>query len=451
MSDSENDNESEFLAPNRSELFRMAWPIVVANSSVPLLGLADTAIIGHTGTVTDLGAIALGALIFTFVYWGFGFLRMGTTGFVAQASGAADEAEVRATVARALVLAIVLGVSLVMLQRPIVWASLWLLGASEAVEHTAEAYFLIRIWGAPASLCMFALMGCFVGLGQSRTLLLVQLFLNGVNIVLDLLLAGALGWGAEGIALGTAIAEWTSLILALFLARQLLRRRHSDSESFWPWPRIKNAAKLAKTLTANFNILLRTLILVSSFALFTNQAAKFGDTVLAANHILLQMIGFSAYFLDGFAFVAEAVIGQAIGARRRMMFDAAVSRSSQLAAITALGLALATYFLGDEIVAGLTTHASVRNLATQHVPYAAIYILFSFGAFQLDGIFIGATRTRDMRNAAALSMLVFLIVLWSSSAQGYRGLWIAFIAYVIARALSLMLFYPSLRRSIEDR
>jgi MATE family multidrug resistance protein len=449
MSDSETGNGSELLAPSRSAVLRMAWPIVLANSSVPLLGLADTAIIGNTGSVTDLGAIALGALIFNFVYWGFGFLRMGTTGFVAQAAGAQDTAEVRATVARALVIAICLGVGLVFLQVPIAWVSLWLLGASEAVERTAEAYFLTRIWGAPASLCMFALMGCFVGLGQSKTLLQVQLFLNGVNIALDLWFAGLLGWGAEGIALGTAIAEWTSLFLALFLARRLLRKRHSDGEEFWPWSRIKDAARLMLTLTANGNILLRTLILVSSFALFTNQAAKFGDTVLAANHILLQVIGFSAYFLDGYAFVAEAVIGRAIGARRRAVFDAAVSRSSQLAAATALLLSLAAYFLGDAIVSGLTNHEAVRGLAIQYVPYAAIYIMCSFAAFQLDGIFIGATHTRDMRNAAVLSMIVFLIALWIGRTQGYRGLWTAFIAYVIARAVGLMLFYPRLRRSIE--
>ena len=427
----------------------MAWPIVLANSSVPLLGLADTAVIGHAGSVTDLGAIALGALIFNFVYWGFGFLRMGTTGFVAQAAGAQDQAEVRATVARALVLAITIGVGLVLLQVPIARASLWLLGASEAVEDTAETYFMIRIWGAPASLCLFALMGCFVGLGQSKTLLKIQLFLNGLNIALDLWFAGVLGWGAEGIALGTVIAEWTSLFLALFLARRLLREMHSDVEEFWPWSRIKDAEKLILTLTANANILVRTLILVSSFALFTNQAAKFGDTVLAANHILLQIVGFSAYFLDGYAFVAEAVVGKAIGARRRVVFDAAVVRSTQLAAATALVLSLTAYFLGAQIIAGLTNHESVRSLAIQYQPYAAIYILCSFGAFQLDGIYIGATRTREMRNAAVLSMGVFLIALWCGSAEGYRGLWIAFIAYVVARALGLMIFYPSLRRSIE--
>lgn len=413
-----------------------------------MLGLVDTAVIGHTGSVMDLGAIALGALIFNFVYWAFGFLRMGTTGFVAQASGARDEPEVRAAVGRALVLAALLGVTLLALQKPIIWGSLSLLGASESVEAIAERYFLIRIWGAPASLCMFALMGCFVGLGESKRLLKVQIFMNGLNVGLDVCFAGWLGWGAAGIALGTAIAEWVSVLFALWMVRGMFIERHRDREAFWPWSRIQNAAIWSKMMSANANIMIRTLILVSSFALFTNQAAKFGDAVLAANHILLQWIAFSAYFLDGYAFVAESHIGRAIGAGRRDVFDAAVSRTTQLAAATSLALGVCVWWFGEALVTSLTQHESVIRVAIAHVPLAAFYIVLSFAAFQLDGIFIGATRTKEMRNAAALSMLGFLAGLWVFSDTGYRGLWLAFIVYVVLRAAALGLFFPTLRRSI---
>lgn len=440
--------------PTRASILRTAWPIVVANASVPALGLTDTAVIGHTGGVTDLGAIALGALIFNFLYWGMGFLRMGTTGFVAQADGAGDEPELRAAFGRALVLAVVIGALMVALQWPVIWAALSLLGGSESVEATTRAYFLIRIWGAPASLCMFAVMGCFVGLGQSGLLLRSQLLLNGLNIMLDFCFAGLLGWGAEGIALGTAIAEWTSLGYALWLVRRLLRaRRHDveDVESLWPWARIRDAGRLLSTMGANADILIRTLLLISSFAVFTNAAARFGDDVLGANHILLQLVGFSAYFLDGYAHAVESVIGRALGAGRRDIFDAAVLRSTQLAAATAMALALALFMLGDRVVGALTILPSVRVVAIGHVGYAATYVLLSFAAFQLDGIFIGATWTRAMRNASVLSIGVFVGAYLLLAERGYAGLWWAFILYVVARALALCLFYPGLRRSIAQR
>ena len=207
----------------------MAWPIVLANSAIPLLGLVDTAVIGNTGSVADLGAIALGALLFNFVYWSFAFLRMGTTGFTAQAAGAQDEPEVRATLGRALLLAGAIGLLLVLLQRLIEWAALELLGASAEVESLTRSYFYIRIWGAPASLATFAILGTFVGLGKSGRLLQTQLVLNGLNIALDVLFAGVFGWGVAGIAYGTAIAEWTTLVFALVLVRRTLQRRHTDT------------------------------------------------------------------------------------------------------------------------------------------------------------------------------------------------------------------------------
>lgn len=194
----------------RRSIARQAWPIIVANAAVPMLGLVDTAVIGHYGTAVDLGALALGALLFNFIYWSFGFLRMATTGFTAQADGAGDEPEVRATLARSAGLGLLLGVGLLLLQWPLVTAYFAVMDASAAVEATGEGYFQARIWGAPAALALYAFSGTLIGLGHSRTLLLVQLLLNGLNAVLDVYLAGTLGLGAFGIGLGTAIAEWAT-------------------------------------------------------------------------------------------------------------------------------------------------------------------------------------------------------------------------------------------------
>jgi MATE family multidrug resistance protein len=435
----------------RGEVLRIAWPIILANATVPLLGLADTAVIGHTGSAADLGAIALGALLFSFVYWTFGFLRMGTTGFVAQAAGAGDEAEVRAALLRALALGGAIGIGLLVLQQPIAWLAFRLLGGTGEVEAAARSYFAARIWGAPATLGTFALMGLFVGLGQSRALLVVQLFLNGLNIGLDVLLAGVLDWGVRGIAVGTAVSEWSAFLVGLWLAVRALRARFTDGETFWPVQRLLDAGRLGATLRANADIMVRTLFLLFGFAWFLDQSARFGETLLAANHLLLQLVSFSAFFLDGFAFAGESLVGRAVGAGRRDLFDVAVRRSTELAAATAAILALACLTAGRPILRALTDLVPVREAAYRYLPFAAGYVLVAFAAFQLDGVFIGATRTHDMRNASILALLVFLAAWWPLAGRlGNAGLWTAFVVYVIARAVTLGARFPALRASIPN-
>lgn len=430
-------------------LLHKAWPIILANAAVPLLGLVDTAVIGNVGDVAELGAIAFGALIFSFVYWSFGFLRMGTTGFTAQAHGAGDEPEVRAVLGRALIIAVGLGLSLIVLQWPIRTLAFSLLDGSGLVELSAQSYFNIRIWGAPATLATFALMGLLIGLGNSKQLLLVQLFLNGFNIALDLFFAGFLNWGVQGIALGTVIAEWLTVFFASWLIFRELKLRKELGQEFWSRSRIFDRQALLRTLSANADIMIRTLLLVFSFAFFVNQSARFGDVVLAANHILLQLVSFAAFFLDGYAFVAESLVGASMGAKRRDSFDVAVRRSTILAFVTAMLLAAGVCLFGELAVNLLTDIEQVRVAASGMLFLAAIYILLSFAAFQLDGIFIGASFTRQMRNAAFISLSVFLLV-WFLLAERYgvNGLWWAMIVYVVARAGALFLFYPRLRKSI---
>ncbi|MGJ4802444.1 MATE family efflux transporter [Luteimonas sp. SDU82] len=427
----------------------MAWPVILANASVPLLGLVDTAVIGHYGGASDLGALALGALLFNFIYWSFGFLRMSTTGFVAQADGAGDEAEVRATLARALLLGLALGAGTMLLQWPLGAAYFALMDASAAVDEAGSAYFQARIWGAPAALALYAFSGALIGLGHSRSLLLVQLLLNGLNAVLDVYFAGTLGLGARGIGLGTAIAEWTTCLVAALLLWRVLRARHADAGPFLSWTRLVDRARLRRMLAANGDIMLRTLCLLGGFGWFASQGARFGDVALAANHLLLQLVSFSAFFLDGYAFVAEALVGGAVGARDPVRFRRVVRLSSELALATAAALALAIALLGAAVLALLTTLPEVGEAARAHLSWAALYVLLSVAAFQLDGVFIGATRTREMRNAALLSLATFLLCAWPAVALwGNHGLWAAFVVFVVARAAALLPAYRRLQRDV---
>lgn len=436
-------------ALTRADLLRKAWPIILANASVPLLGLVDTAVIGHYGSTADLGALALGALLFNLAYWSFGFLRMSTTGFVAQADGAGDEPEVRAALARPLLVGLAVGAGLVLLQWPLVHGYFALMGASDVVERTGIAYFQARIWGAPAALALYALCGALIGLGRSRELLQVQLLLNGANAGLDVLLAGTLGLGAAGIGFGTAVAEWLACAYASVLLWRLLRARHQDAERFLPLSRLRNRARLRRTLAANGDIMLRTLCLLGGFAWFARAGARFGDATLAANHLLLQLVSFSAFFLDGFAFLAEAMVGRAVGARDRTGFTRALRLGSELALATAVLLALALWGLGDAVVSMLTSLPDVAGLARSYLPWTALYVLMSVAAFQLDGVFIGATRTREMRNAGLASLAVFLLCASVAAARwDNHGLWLSLVVFVVARALALLAHWGAIRRQL---
>ena len=432
------------------QVLRQAWPLILANCTVPLLGLADTAVLGNFGSVTDLGAIALGSLIFSFLYWGFGFLRMGTTGFIAQADGRGEEAEIRAVILRALLLALVIAAALLVIQIPAVTLAFSLLNGSELVETTAGDYFAIRIWGAPATLGTFVVIGALVGLGESRKLLGLQVLLNFLNITLDIYCAGDLMRGAEGIAAGTLLAEWTAFAVGLLMVWRLMRGRQQDPEPFLVPDRLRNRKRLLSLLTANSDIMIRTLLLVFSFAWFTNQSAGFGDVTLAATHVLLQLIAFSAFFLDGFAFVGESLVGRAIGACNRRALHSAIRKTTEIAAVTATLLAVLVLGAGQFVVMLLTNIEAVRSQAAFQMSFAAAYIFLSFAAFQLDGIFIGATLTRQMRNASLAATAWFMLAWMVLTPRfGITGLWLACITCVCARAVALLYYFPSVVRQIR--
>ncbi len=426
-------------------VWALAFPIILSNVSVPLLGAVDTAVVGHLPDAYYLGAVAIAAMIFNFLYWGVGFLRMATTGLVAQAHGADDADEVRSVVGRALLIGAVIAAILVAAQAPVAWAAFAIVEASPEVEELARSYFQIRIFAAPATLANYVFLGLFVGLQNARAALIVQLWMNGLNVVLDLVFVIGLGWGVEGVALATAISEYAALALALGLARGMLthlggRFRRSD---------ILSVVELRTAMILNIDIFIRSMGVVFAFAYFTVESAKMGDVILAANAVLLNFQMFMAHGLDGFAHAAQALGGRAVGAGDRSSFRHAVRVSSLWAIVAAIGFTAAYAALGTAIIALLTGLAEVREAASALLPWVVMAPLVSVWAFQLDGIFLGATRGRTMRNAMIVSVAFYvaacalLIPPW-----GNTGLWLALTLFLGMRGVSLGARYPALERSV---
>jgi MATE family multidrug resistance protein len=426
-------------------VWKLTWPMVISNLSIPLLGAVDTAVVGHLDEPTYLGAVAVGAVIFNFIYWGFGFLKMSTTGFTAQAHGAGDADEVRATLARALGIALVLALAVLALQIPLGLAALYLFEASAGVETLTGVYFEVRIWSAPAALANYVILGCFLGTQNPRAALLHLVCLNGVNIILDIAFVAGFGWGVAGVAAASVIAEYAALLLGAVLLARILRRIGGT----WVRERILALAQLRRTLRAHGDIFIRTLCLLLAFGVFTAQGAKLGDVTLAANAILLNFQSFTAFALDGIAHAAEALVGGAFGARNRAALRSAVAISTLWAVVIAVAMTAVYAAGGTAIIGLLTSLADVRAVAAEHLIWAIALPLVSVWSYQLDGIYIGATRTAAMRNGMALSLAAYGVAMWLVfPAWGNHGLWFAFVVFMVARAITLAFWYPALERSL---
>ena len=437
-------------SPSHRQILAVAWPVILANVATPLLGLVDTAVIGHLRPAAALGAIAVGSLILNFIYWAFGFLRMGTTGFVAQAHGANNVSAVRIATLRSTGLGLAIGILLIALQTPLSAIALHLMAPGPEVLSAARDYVSIRIWGAPATLVSYAVVGTLIGLGRTRTLLALQILLNGLNLILDVVLAGVLDWGVAGIAIGTLIAEWVAAIVGAVVIWRQLTANHETGKPIVAWREIVRAGPLLRTFRAHADIMIRTLGLLWGFAWFTRTGAQLGDTILAANHVLLGLISFSAFFLDGFAFTTESFVGRAKGRGDRPTFDRVVRRTSQWAAATALALGLLFTLGGTTFIAVLTDLPGVRTAAAENLPAMIIYVVVGVAAFQLDGIFIGCTATRAMRNASIVSVVLFMgLCHVMLPICGNQGLWIAFNGFVLFRAATLAVAFPGLRNRIS--
>lgn len=418
----------------------IALPIVLANATVPILGAVDTAVVGQAGLAAPIGGVGIGALILVSIYWMFGFLRMGTTGLTSQAIGAGRMGEVSALFSRAMMIGLGAGVMVIALQAPLFLGAFWLADPSDEVRALAGEYTAIRVWSAPATIALYGINGWLIARERTRRVLVLQLWMNGANIVLDLLFVLQFGWGVRGVAFATFLAEWSGLALGLWLCRDVF------ANAAWrAVERVFDRAALTHMARVNGDILIRSAFLQTIFVSFLFIPARFGDVPLAANQILLHFLEITAYALDGFAFAAEALVGQALGARAPGALRRGALLTSLWGLYCVIALALAFALFGGPIIDVMTTAPEVRAEARIYLPYMVAAPLIGLASWMLDGVFIGATRTRDMRNMMALSFLVYVaavavLVPW----LGNHGLWLALLISFIARGATLGWKYPGL-------
>jgi len=424
----------------------LAGPIILSNMSVPLVGAVDTAVVGHLPDPVYIGAVALGALVFSFLFWGFGFLRMGTTGFVAQAYGANDAPEVALVLMRALLMAVVLGAILLLLQHPVSLVSFWLLEGGVELEALANDYFRVRIWSAPAALGNYVVLGFLIGMQKTRAALVLQLILNLTNVLLDLVFVLQLNRGVQGVAEASVLSEYLAFVAGLYICRRTLRGIGADFER----QGILNVDKVKELMHVNMNIFIRTLCLVFAFAFFTARGAKFGEIILATNAILLHLQQFLAYGLDGFAHAVEALAGSAYGARSRSALRSSVYYTTIWALLIAIIFTVVYLLFGELIVSVLTGIDTVRVSAAEYMPWILLSPVVSVWSFQLDGIFIGTTRTVDMRNAMIVSVAVYLVAVWLIvPVWQNHGLWFCLMLFMVVRAVTLGLRLPAIEKTID--
>ena len=413
---------------------------MIANATVPILGAVDTGVVGQIGAAAPIGAVGIGAIILGAIYWVFGFLRMGTVGLTSQARGAGESGEVAALLTRALLIGLAGGVALIALQGPMFAGAFRLSPASPEVEALARDYMRIRIWSAPAAIAMFGITGWLIALERARAVLVIQLWMNGLNVALDLWFVLGLGWGVSGVAIATFLAEWTGLALALWFCRAAFR-----VPDWRNWAQVFDPSRLRNMAMVNTDILIRSLLLQAMIVSFLFLGADFGDVTLAANQVLLQFLMIAGNAMDGFAFGAEVLVGQAMGARQRAALRRAAWMTSLWGLVTVALLALAFALFGGMIIDLMAKSEAVRAAARDYLPFMVAAPLLGWAAWMLDGIFIGATRTRDMRNMMLASFAVYGLAVWLlMPVFGNYGLWLALLISFVARGITLGLRYPAL-------
>ncbi len=417
-------------------VWHIAAPLIFSNATVPLLGIVDTAVVGHLDTPVYLGAVAIGATIFSFLFFGFNFLRMGTTGVAAQAFGTGDNAALRAVLVQSLAVAGALAVAIIALQGPVGELAIRLLDPEPDIARYALEYFHIRVWAAPAALANFALVGWFIGLQNGRAPLQIMLAVNAVNIVLDYVLVWRFGLNANGVAIASLCAEYTGLALGLLLVRRALRRHPGKIQR----SDCLDMQRLRRLLSVNAALLVRTLSLMFAFGFLTAQGARQGSLILAANAVLLNLQYFMSYALDGFANAAEALIGRAFGARDRQGLDIAYRNTLIWSAGVAVVFTLAYLLAGGAFVDLMTDIPEVRAAAHTYLPWLIVSPLFSVWSFFYDGVYVGAVRAQAMRNTMVFcTFLVFVPLTYALGFLGNHGLWLAFIVFMAARGATLHL------------
>ncbi len=425
-------------------VWALSAPMILSNITVPLLGLVDTAVMGHLNSPRYLGAVAVGATIFSVLFMGLNFLRMGTTGLAAQARGADDADQMRTVLAQALLISVAMAILLLALQQPVGRLAMWLLAPEAEVVGPAQTYYAVRIWAAPAALANFALVGWFIGMQNTRAPLYLMLVTNVTNIALSLWFVIGLGYRAGGVAAASVTAEYVGLVAGIWLVRRELagvggRLRREN---------VLDPVRLRRIFSVNGNLLVRTLSLMFVFSFITAQGARMGTAILAANAILIQFQYFMAYALDGFAHAAEALAGRALGERN----DAGFRHAVRLSLVWSAGVAALFSFVfaiaGRQVIELLTGQADLRELAAAFLPWMIASPLVSFWSFLFDGVFVGATWAREMRNTMVFSAFVVFVpcyYLTQALGLGNHGLWLAFVVFMAARAITMARVY--LRRA----
>ncbi|MBB4304876.1 MATE family multidrug resistance protein [Rhodobium orientis] len=411
----------------------IALPMTLAYLSTPLVGLIDTAVIGRLGIAALMGGIAIGAVVFDFIFSVFNFLRNGTTGLTAQALGAGDVVEERAVFLRFLLVALGLGIVIIVLRDPVADLGIAVMGPSAEVASAARRYIDIRIFATPFVLANYAMLGWLLGLGRAHIALVLQILLNGLNIGLNLFFVLALDWSIEGVAAASLIAETATFFAGLAVVMRVAHGRR------WPaWRTVFSAEKFRRMTGINGDIMVRSFGLLIAFGFFTRESARSGDIVLATNAVLMNLFILGGYFLDGFAAAAEQLAGRAVGARYRPAFDATIRLTLIWGGALSLGLTAAYFATGPAIIDAMTTNEEVRALARVYLPWAALTPVTAVLAFQMDGVFIGSTWSGDMRNMMLLSLVAFFAVWWVAvPAWGVHGLWLALLVFLALRGITL--------------
>jgi MATE family multidrug resistance protein len=422
------------------KILNLAIPNVISNLSVPLLGVVDTALVGHLDEVYYLGALAVGSMIFNFLFWGFGFLRMGTTGLTAQEYGRRNRQGIMMLMARVQLVALVIGILILLLKQPISDLSFWVIQSGAEVERFTLVYFDIRVYTAPAVLALYGLNGWFLGMQNAKYPMIITIALNLLNIVLNVWFIYGLDMHVDGVAYGTLISTYLALALAvgLFLYRYRRYFLHFVMEE------LINAGELRQFFSVNRDIFIRTLCLIFTFSFFTAKSAEQGDLILAANTILLQLWMVASYGIDGFAYAAESMVGRFKGAEDLPLLKKAVYYN--LAWGLSIGLiGSALYGLLDEqILAIFTDKQNVIDLAMSVVFWTVLAPFVSSICYILDGVFIGATATGPMRNTMLISTFIFFLPIYYIGTMmfGVHGLWLAMVLFMVVRGAALALYLP---------
>lgn len=433
--------------PSHRAILSIALPMTASNLSVPLLGAVDTAVMGHLPGPQYIGAVAVGATIFSFVFWTFGFLRMGTTGLVAQAQGAEDPVETWAVLLRATGMAFAAAGLVWVLQWPLREAGLWFADAPAQVELLARDYFQVRIWSAPAVLLNYVAVGWLLGMQAPRRALAVLLTINLTNIVLDFVFVLHFGWGVRGVAAASVAAELLGSVLAVLLVSRVLRARGIQAQGVWRF--LLELKGYSRMMAVGRDIMIRTLLLIFSFAFFVRQSAALGAITLAANSVALQFVYLMSYCVDGFAQAAEVFSGRYWGAADKAAFQRATRRTGLWCGAVAGTASLVFAAFGAPLYGLMTNLNEVQVLISEYWIWVIVIPPIAAWSFLLDGVYIGATWTRPMRQIMLASTLTYLAAWYLLQPWGNHGIWLALVVFYAARGVGMALWYPRCLRSVQ--